>query len=1400
MPVSPNHFRAYQNNYLPHTDSNLTHQANSVRQTHRSDPAYFPPLCARALNCAEELTFLTPPPDLPRSAMAYAVRFLLLLSQIQPAETAFPLHTGNALTTALNSHDAHAAFVPPPSLNTDKTIVSGQIKNQPPTFSANGLMPLWGAAAAAITSNDEGVIRYADNTTFLLTNEEKIKLLFADIKNFLVANEQLREDEGDAFELEMRTLAAGYPVLIYEVSPSLLKFPRNRRALAAHYDAKIKEHIKDNCALEEEVLDTEGNNKGKLLIFQAQRAESPFRVIYDNNPDGKPTPDERGIAEGLDIAVNIFSIGMKSFIGNMIASAKRHEYYQNQGDTICSERYKHLMLAEVATTLEVDALPYRQRSQPGLIKPSELTHALAIQERAAFYTRPRAPHNKIRKEILFSLKQGNEAIIDDNGRNIYLKSTGKEGEFITRHPHAVNPKLLERKVIIDENTLTWRYADRFDISGLNVEVREGKSHIELHGEYYELNLNKKNKYEIVIKKGSGITEYVPVYMEPLSRNWHLKTHNKYPVFNKKQEKLIDKIKVNLDNKLSYFPMQNNNPKKYGSGRLFRAEKTGDASHYVQGEFIEMRGELIPVRQKVTRGHGVHYETFDKGKSYPVEWDGNRWIFEQSTSPHVSKEFKALITRDMFAQNINAGKISASDNYGLKWDDQGRTYLKIKNNYVKINKLNGNRFSIHSPEGRIILRFRKNKFFKETSPERFDNILTVGLNGPKRKHAIDILKDVDGFTPASAAELLSRYDFPKNGFFSGHAFALHIEQNGALPHWEKRFRKAQPEIVTPHTATVTDSVPVTSWSFPDLHFDLPLGNAPGEGALKHLSNDGDNNAFAIKKFSVDQYAVPFLDAINEANNFNTYYGHGAAQIFYDRDYNYYVRLNKISGVNLHNIPASSLPADADKKFVDIFETFNEVGIPYNNLRAENIVWDAHSQAFYPTGSLDVTPGTSSGVTSSNEQKIYWTNVLSDLNKKKAPQGKAEAPAGQITKHYAQDGAVAGPSREAAPPPAELSFSEMLSKKEVVNSLLRSCTLNSEVITHKLDKISAAINENDRPLLQKKQIHRMQELLRETENAVNNGEDLTELTAFITRNTPEVLNPGHSLSQQYDESFTIATIKWDTDLYRIRTTKQGAESINLLFPENGEVTLKQNELDATAYEVAVAQLSDNERDALRTWSALPLNRGAAYSDGTKATGRQINYELNRNLREGRKLPAAQQKIYDNMLSALNKNIIPAHQGEYIRTAAYYDVTSNPWLKGKIKSGYYVSNFKQFMSVSSDTMFAKAYSTTIGAGSRAIVNYKIKTQKGPTPLLPLALSLLSYENEFLYKPHSLFKVLEYSVSEKLPPLRFHPQPPGETGQYRIAVILEEIDPSQIRNHDNIMDIYSGRRKVFRAPMQTR
>ncbi|WP_157685255.1 serine/threonine protein kinase [Robbsia andropogonis] len=642
-------------------------------------------------------------------------------------------------------------------------------------------------------------VRYDDRTRMLVVagSKQKAKII-GSLKNAWIDAGLLNAEQGACIASAFRQSASAQPVMLATLAPAPQHQSRPKRASEAALNAMIQRHIKENCAYEEEVRNVRGDNEGKLLIFEAQRIENPFRALFDGD-EAYPSPEMRGVENGLNGAVDILTLGIKPLIAKIVANAKRSEYYQSKGDAICAQRYQRWSLAELAMALDVDGLAFMPRHArlPGKGKPLELKHALPGQTRAAYFTTPAG--SGVRREILLEVKPAN-AMGDISAGPIYLKPTSKKNEFITHHPDAQRPELLERRVIVDESHMTWRYADTFSTAGLNVDIKEGRRQIALYGDYYDLQLNAENIFEVVVKKEGGVREYVPVYQEPLSRTWHMAVHDGVQVFGAKDRAFINRISVDLDPALTYIPGPTNNPKAYGAGIVFQTEIRGDETHYTHSRVLEMGGRLVPVRTCTTPGHGMHFEAYDTRTpalaGRPVAFDGMRWHFEPSTSPTVSPAVaRALATKKSTRLPVkipDSSELSAPDADGLVWDGKDRSFIKVDNTYFRISKQNDNRYVITRPgQQRLHLRIKDGQLHIETARERLQNILSRGLSGRVRADAQAVLVDC-GYTRESATALLAQYSFPAQGFYTAYEFARHIEQWEAFPHWAERFKVASPD--------------------------------------------------------------------------------------------------------------------------------------------------------------------------------------------------------------------------------------------------------------------------------------------------------------------------------------------------------------------------------------------------------------------------------------------------------------------------------------------------------------------------------------------------------------------------------------------------------------------------------
>lgn len=88
--------------------------------------------------------------------------------------------------------------------------------------------------------------------------------------------------------------------------------------------------------------------------------------------------------------------------------------------------------------------------------------------------------------------------------------------------------------------------------------------------------------------------------------------------------------------------------------------------------------------EVIKGHGVKYDVHNavSGISWPLIWDGKRWIFERPTSDLISAGLAEKLTADLYS-DLKSSQLSTPDKMGIQYSNDGRKFLKFKNSYIEI---------------------------------------------------------------------------------------------------------------------------------------------------------------------------------------------------------------------------------------------------------------------------------------------------------------------------------------------------------------------------------------------------------------------------------------------------------------------------------------------------------------------------------------------------------------------------------------------------------------------------------------------------------------------------------------------------------------------------------------------
>lgn len=279
-----------------------------------------------------------------------------------------------------------------------------------------------------------------------------------------------------------------------------------------------------------------------------------------------------------------------------------------------------------------------------------------------------------------------------------------------------------------------------------------------------------------------------------------------------------------------------------------------------------------------------------------------------------------------------------------------------------------------------------------------------------------------------------------------------------------------------------------------------------------------------------------------------------------------------------------------------------------------------------------------------------------------------------------------------------------------------------------------------------------------------------------------------------SYTEFVEMENKEIIEINTTGDAAGQ-SLLYPDVSHISLLRNDIDATEYERSIARLSPDERQAIRRWTHVEDVVVGRYSDNTKTPDYEVNYELNDKLVRGEELPPREEKVYNDLLSALSPGKIPVHRGDYLRYAWYpkNQNISSPWLQGDIQVHDIVTNGRPFMSVSGDEQLIKEEITIDRASdTNSVVVYKIENGE-PTPLLANAASLIQREDEYLYKPYVFFRVKGIVTSRVIA----LPEGGGYTKDIpRAGVVLEQISETNIPENAIVKNLFTGDVEFVQGP----
>lgn len=228
------------------------------------------------------------------------------------------------------------------------------------------------------------------------------------------------------------------------------------------------------------------------------------------------------------------------------------------------------------------------------------------------------------------------------------------------------------------------------------------------------------------------------------------------VFFRRHKYLINRVSMKIPNRDVAVEELNLNPKAYGEATTLTVTGEGDFRHTL----IEMNKKLVPVRISTIENHGVRYDVYDRGAIHPVNFNGVEWYFEAETSPSVSLAVREKIGKelDQYESLLTPTTLSPPDENGLMWNSAGRSYIRIKEQYLPLVLLDKETNRYHLVKKNYLLPMTVLRLDTNNGVFRFETSLekshekypgTVQHHGPNSPQAGTSKKENVGSVPGGA---------------------------------------------------------------------------------------------------------------------------------------------------------------------------------------------------------------------------------------------------------------------------------------------------------------------------------------------------------------------------------------------------------------------------------------------------------------------------------------------------------------------------------------------------------------------------------------------------------------------------------------------------------------------------
>lgn len=268
----------------------------------------------------------------PHNPIFTAIGFMFLFNQIQSVSAASSPVDGRAL---LGTADAGRTASPYSARQTARSYMT--IGEDHAIYDRTGSFRAPGIDATMAQASDTGIITYEKKSHRINSDFDayvKSESIIAP-RERLISGGKVRQGGDKEIESALPSSIDTKTGSVAHRDNDDNNHRRTKRAALSDQNPHIEKHIEEHCAFEDEILYPWGPNAGKDLLFEAQRAENPFRMIYDNADVG-PTPFQRGLADGLNIVTDFLTLYIKKIAGSAVANFKRSEYFKNNGDEICA--------------------------------------------------------------------------------------------------------------------------------------------------------------------------------------------------------------------------------------------------------------------------------------------------------------------------------------------------------------------------------------------------------------------------------------------------------------------------------------------------------------------------------------------------------------------------------------------------------------------------------------------------------------------------------------------------------------------------------------------------------------------------------------------------------------------------------------------------------------------------------------------------------------------------------------------------------------------------------------------------------------------------------------------------------------------------------------------------------